>query len=268
MPATGQKLYMFDGTKTPRNLLQYKLMRGVTDFGQLEQFNMYESGYGFLFVLSGPEFCEKLAQQNQNYANLYENFKHILALEFKGIDGIENITSDTLDITDGISSLNILGKIQQQSASQVTFRFQERSGSPITKFISWYLTGIRDPRTQVKTYHGLVDQGYEPDYSKEIFTLLYINTDNTAKKVENAYLFLAAQPTQAETSIYNSEKGQIEFKEVSVEFNCFTVTGPQINTRAEQVLAKMNTVTQFTSTDGEFMYTGTDLIQPTDDVVQ
>lgn len=265
---TGNAMPMFQGTKTPRSLMQYKLMRGVTDFGQLEQFNMYESGYGFLFILSGPDFCERLASQNQDYQVLYENFKRIVELEFKGIDGIENITSDTLEITDGISNLNILGKIQQQSASQMTFRFFERSGTPITKFLTWYLTGIRDPRTQVKTYHGLVAQGYEPDYSKEIFTLLYINTDNTAKKVENAYLLLAAQPTQAETNIFNSEKGQIEFKEVTVEFNCFPVTGPQINTRAEAVLAEMNKETQFSSTDGTFLYTGTNLIQGTPGVVQ
>ena len=48
------------------DLRQYNLMYGVTDFSELEQFNMYESGYQFLKVIQIPKFIEELAKQMEN----------------------------------------------------------------------------------------------------------------------------------------------------------------------------------------------------------
>ena len=49
----------------------------------------------------------------------------------------------------------------------------EKSGTPITKLFDYYLSGIKDPRTQAKTYHGALDKGWitEPGLEKEVFTL-------------------------------------------------------------------------------------------------
>lgn len=46
----------FKGLKTPRELLNYNLMRGVTDFSNLKQWDLYEKGYPFLVVVSIPDF--------------------------------------------------------------------------------------------------------------------------------------------------------------------------------------------------------------------
>ena len=56
----------FKGLKTPRELLQYNLMRGVTDFSNLEQWDLYEKGYPFLCVVSIPQFLRDLAEQDDN----------------------------------------------------------------------------------------------------------------------------------------------------------------------------------------------------------
>lgn len=232
---------MFANLKKPKSLTQYKLMRGVTDFGNLNQFNLYESGYSFLIVCQIPKFMETLANQNTDFKNLVDNYVHILEYEFRGLDGIENITSDTLEITDGISNLNMISKVTEQSASTVSMRFFEKSGSSITKFHEAFLHGIKDPRTQIKRYHGLIDSGaLEAGYENEVFTFLYFVTDNTATQIEKAYLLLSAQPTSAETSIYNSEKGSIENKEITVEFNCYPVKGEKIYEKAKQMLDWMN----------------------------
>lgn len=257
---------MFEGTKKPKSLMQYRLYNGVTDFGDVGQFNQYESGYGFLFVLSIPRFIEKLAEENEYYAMLAENYKHILENEFKGLDGIDNITADTLEINDGITTVNMISKVNAQNGSQITMRFNEKTGTPITKFHQMFLEGIKDPRTQIKHYHGLIRKGkLSADYNNEIFTLLYINTDNTGLEVERAFLLLAAQPTTAELNIHNTEKGDIQNKELSVEFNCLPVNGKEIDIRAKKMLDWMNddrNPNRYIYNSDEFVYTGTDRIEP------
>lgn len=232
--------------KKPANLTQYKLMKGVTDYGQLEQFNLFESGYSFLVVCKIPKFLEELtkkdAKNESGLKSLIETYVHILENEFKGLDGIEDITTETLEINDGITTVNLISKVIQQSASTVNMRFTEKSGSTITKTHELYLRGIKDPRTQVKHYHGLLEDGTiaEAGYEHEVFTFLYFVTDNTARQIEKAYLLMCAQPSKAETSIYNSEKGTIENKELGFEMNCIPVTGEMVDKKAKEILDLMN----------------------------
>lgn len=255
---------MFDNLKQPVNLTQYKLMQGVTDFGNLAQFNLYESGYSFLVVVKMAKFMEVLAEENSGFRQLVDNYRHILEYEFRGLDGLENITSETLEITNGISNINIISKVNEQSASTVSMRFFEKSGSTITRFHEAYLQGIKDPKTQVKHYHGLIKSGkLEPGYENETFTFLYFVTDNTVTNIEKAYLLLSAQPTTAETSIYNSEKGSIENKEISVEYNCYPVKGELIYNKAKKVLDWMNNSenpNKLVVDSNNFNYTGIDSI--------
>lgn len=230
-------------SKKPRNLTDYKLMKGVTDFGQLEQFNLYETGYSFLVVCKIPKFLEELSKQDSSVLKpLIENYVHVLENEFKGLSGLDDMTVETLEITDGISTLNVIGKVTQQSASTVSMTYTEKSGSILTKVNELYLRGIKDPRTQVKHYHGLLEDGIidEAGYEHEVFTFLYFVTDNTARHIEKAYLLMCAQPTKAELSIYESTKGDIGNKELSMEFNCVPVTGEMVDKKAKEVLDLMN----------------------------
>lgn len=232
---------MFDNLKTPRNLTQYTLMQGVTDFGNLAMWNLYESGYSFLKVVSVPKFLEVLGEEDDQVSSILANYKHILEYEFRGLDGLDDITTETFELTNGISNLNVISKAVMQSASTVSMRFFEKSGTPITRLHELFITGIKDPRSMIKTYHGLIAKGkLDPGYENEIFSFLYFVTDNTAREIEKAYLLLCAQPTKAELSIFNSEKGTIEQKEVTAEFNCFPITGELVYAKAKAALDWMN----------------------------
>lgn len=255
---------MFDYLKKPKNLLQYRMFKGITDFGNTTQFDLFETGYSFLVVCKVPRFIEKLASKDSAVQELLNNYVAILENEFKGLSGIDNITADTSEISDGISTLNIITKVNEQSAATVTMSFTEKSGSTITKFHEYYLKGIKDSRSQARTYHGLLsntaESEIEPDYSNEVFTLMYIVTDNTYRNIEKAYLLMNAQITSAETSMYESTKGDISFKELSVEMNCFPVTGDEVNKRASDILAWMlNEENEFCVPleSDKFVYTGT-----------
>ena len=49
---------IFSNTLSPRPVTQFTLMRGVTDYTNLAQFDLYETGYSFLVSLQIPTFLD------------------------------------------------------------------------------------------------------------------------------------------------------------------------------------------------------------------
>lgn len=223
---------MKDFTKQPYTAESYADMRGVVDFGNLMQFAPYESGYSFVAVINPPFFVQKYCGTDSSLYNLQEAFIKIIEQEFKGLSGIDNITAETMDYSDGISTMSLLGKVTQPANSTISMNFTEKSGQLITKYISEYLRYIRDPRTEVKTYGGKINAGNAKNWSPahEVFNMLYIITDSTCYNIEKAFLLLNAQPTEASYSdLYNFDKGDISTKEISVSWNAFVQDGVYAN---------------------------------------
>ena len=253
---TGIGTSAFKGLKTPRELLKYNLMRGVTDFSNLEQYDLYEKGYPFLVVVKAPDFLMDLANLDPNGMGvIINNYIHILENDFRGIDNIENITGEASgEISNGIRSIQLINKVTKPSNSTFTMNYYERSGSILTKAHELYLTGIKDPDTQVKTYHGLIDRyvfgenhapgqnfsGSDPGPHRECFTFMYFMTDNTMTKVERAFLICAAQPTTANFSdLYDGNKGDIQFVEIGLSFNGFFINNDYVYQKAQAMLMAM-----------------------------
>lgn len=259
--ATNSVDNIFAGQITPRDFTKYTLGRGVTDFSLLKQFNMYEKGYPYLIVLKIPEMLDKLKNLNTDYGNLIANYIHLLEYDFKGLEGIEDMSADQTEINNGITKLDVITKVNWgQGSTDFSMKYQERQGSVFTRVNELYLRGIKDPRTQVKTYNGLLRPSTaggtaimdEAGYEHETFQFLYFVTDNTVRKIEKAYLIVSAQATEASTEMYNSEKGQIEFYETNVQYSGFPITGPAITQKATNFLDWINTNTVFE--DAKFGY--------------
>ena len=143
--------------------------------------------------------------------------------------------------SDGISELAGVGKVTEQSNSEVTMRFTEKSGSTITKFVKYYLSGVRDSRTQTKHYHGLIANGeMAMGFENEVFNMLYLVTDASGLQLEAAYLLANAWPNSAKTNIYNVEKGTIESAEIDLTFKCFVIQNEEVDKRAVKMLSTIN----------------------------
>lgn len=245
-------------TKRPYSLAQFTMMRGTIDYSNAQQFNFYESGYSYLIVLSRPKFIEMLADEDTEVANLLNLFCFVLENEFRGLSGLDDVTSEALEFTDGINTIATLGKSIQQSNAEITMQFTERSGAAMTRFIEYYLKGCKATRTQAKTYHGLIKNGkLAGGFENEVFNLLYMVSDNTLMGLEKAYLLVNAWPNKAQTSIYESEKGTIEMKQIDVTFICFVMDGEEVNRRALKMLAYINepgTVGKYTAINGSTDY--------------
>lgn len=261
-PSTVASTGVFKGLKTPRDLLSYNLMRGVTDFSNLKQWDLYEKGYPFLCVVSIPDFLADLAYEDPNIATIVNNYVHILENDFRGIDSIDGITGEPNgEISNGIRSIQLINKVTKATNSNFTMSFYERSGSILTKAHELYLTGIKDPDTQVKHYHGLIDRwvfngidsknhsASDPGPHRECFTFMYFVTDNTMTKIERAFLIAAAQPTTANfTDLYSGNKGDINFVELSLSFNGFFINNDYVYQKAHDMLLAMRNPSNVTST--------------------
>lgn len=234
---------MFEYTKVPKNLMAYNLMRGVTDFSNLAQFDLYETGYSALITVGRPKFLTVMASQDAGFKSLLESYERVIEYEFKGLTGIEDLTSDSSTIGNGITDINIITKVTRNAGGQVTMRYTEKSGGIITKVHEAYLRGIKDPITEVKRYNGFLDHpdiGGKAGYENECWTYLYFVTDNTFTQLEKAYLLCNCQPTTAPLNIYESERGDIQFKEIDLTMNCFAINSNMVDLCAKTFLDLMN----------------------------
>lgn len=271
---------IFDGTLSPNPVTSFTLFRGVTDYTNLAQFDLYESGYSFLILLDIPKFMDNLRAVSDEYKSLIDNYRHLIEYEFRGAQGIEDLTAETTPLSNGITDLNIITRVTEQGGTQFTMNYFERSGSVITKVNELFLRGVKDPRTQVKRYHGLLtgpltsrtssiesgtresDTGSKGDgkangtasmndkgYGYELFHFLLIITDNTAYNIEKAYILAACQPSMAHTSIYNVTRGEIQFQEIGVQYNGLPIPGRIVTAKARAFLNEINKYTCFDETD-------------------
>lgn len=224
-------------TIKPTDLTSYTALRGVVDFSNIAQFDQYETGYSFLTVISLPKFITECAKYDDSVKVMAASFKHLLEYNFRGLSGLPNITSNVSTITDGNNELQMINDVVRDTSIEVSSQYYETRGSLITKFTEYYLTGIKDPLSKAKTYHGLIQNGkLLPGIENEVFTMMYFVTDNTYLRIEKAYLLANAQLSQAETSMYDSEKGSISNKELSITFRCTPLTGTEIDKAAKSLL--------------------------------
>ena len=249
---------IFSDTMSTTDVQAFTLMRGVTDFSNLAQYDLYETGYSFLINLSIPKFLKNAKSLSDEYKKLINNYCHIIEYDFRGMSGIDDITSDTGALTNGINELNIITRVNEQGGGQFSMNYFERAGSTITKVHELFLRGIKDPRTQFKRYNGQIKgprgaagstnggkNTLNACYANEVFNYMLIVTDNTGFNVEKSYIIASAQPTSANTSIYQVERGQIGFSEIPVNMNGFPITGRVVNNKAAKMLTYINNATCF-----------------------
>ena len=256
--ATEDTTNIFSDTMSTTDVQAFTLMRGVTDFSNLAQYDLYETGYSFLINLSIPKFLKNAKSLSDEYKKLINNYCHIIEYDFRGMSGIDDITSDTGALTNGINELNIITRVNEQGGGQFSMNYFERAGSTITKVHELFLRGIKDPRTQFKRYNGQIkgprgaagstnggNNTLNASYANEVFNYMLIVTDNTGFNVEKSYIIASAQPTTANTSIYQVERGQIGFSEIPVNMNGFPITGRVVNNKAAKMLTYINQATCF-----------------------
>lgn len=231
---------MFENLR-PINKNAISDMRGLIDPSNLAQFNLYEGGYAIFKVLSIPYYLQLLCKKNKQYRTMIETYVNVLEQEFKGLDGLNNIEAETDEFTNNLTTIQMINKITYNAHSTFTLNYTEKAGAVLTRTNEFILTGIKDPKTGFKHYHGIIKDGTidldKVGFQSECFTFLYMITDNTGYRLERSYLIVGAQPTNAPlANLYESEKGNYEFKQVSMEYTGYALTGDAIDEKAKTYL--------------------------------
>ena len=93
------KYYMFKDLKTPADLQKYNLFRGTTDFTQLQQFELYESGYPYLVLVSTPKFLQVMAEKDENVVKSAANIPGVRTALVGTMNVYEIINHDSFIVT-------------------------------------------------------------------------------------------------------------------------------------------------------------------------
>lgn len=245
---------MFDAlTRSNSSIMDFRKPFDPTNLPALKR---YETGYSLFLVVDIPNCLAKLTEvetgevtkipYKSKYKNLITNYVQTLEKEFTGLQGLENITSETVDYEGKNEvSVSVINKTSEGLNPTITISYTEPYGATLTKVHELFLRGIDDTIIgRRKHYNGLIDDKIlAPSFENEVFTFLYIITDNTGLNLEKAYMLFNAQPTTAALGeLYNSEHGENEHKEVTCEFKCTAVTNEVVNAKAREILSALTGV--------------------------
>ena len=107
----------------------------------------------------------------------------------------------------------------------------------------------------------------EPGFENEVFTFLFITTDNTMREIENAVLLIGCQLKNADLSIYNYTKGDIGKRDITVTFSGYPVQSTYINKAAQGMMSYLLSADagarQIIVNSDEYQYTGTEHVAKT-----
>lgn len=193
------------------------------------------TGYGFIVWRKLPTWVTK------EYPDLREMHEKL----FRSFNGLQDIEMNTSAITEGFSNSEYQVATSAQNFQGFSMNFREYSGSPIRNSITHWVSGIRDPRTNLARY----PKEYGLEYSAKNHTgeLLYIMTrpdaDNASangKNIEFACLMTAVMPTRIPLSHMNYTAGSNDTPEIELSFTGVPIIGPKVDDLAVSELGRVS----------------------------
>lgn len=227
------------------------LFRGMlrTDNGNLADYDFMVGGYGYFFWVSGPMF---MRNEDSKGAAIWNRFKNLTEKGTTQFDGIQDMSVTTEDITGGIAgnSFKVATNMKDDFES-FTLKVYENNGSPIREGISYWLDGVRDPKTGFATYHGLLGESSDGKlpYGARNHTAeaIYIVTDPSGSEagIEYACLLTNIMPTKKPMAHLNMTHGDHPVVQMDLEFTANKYESTWINAQAKDILAKKKIIENY-----------------------
>jgi hypothetical protein len=148
------------------------------------------SGYAFIKWLRVPTWV----------TSVYPNFTAITEKNFRSFNGLNDIDMETFAVTEGFSGSENMFAGSARMFQGFSMSHREYSGSPIKNAYGHWVSGIRDPVTNIATYPA--EFGLEYTAANHTGELIYIMTrpdaNNTANSniIEFACLYSMVMPTK------------------------------------------------------------------------
>lgn len=197
------------------------------------------TGYAFIYWVDLPPWFD------DDYELKF--FRDISHRNFQSFSGLGDITLNTSQVTTGFGGreYSIANGIQVGN-TEFSITHNEYTGAVMTKMYDKWITMIRDKRTNVSLYpHAYKDDNGNPKYEyatrNHTGKLLYIMVRpdiNGKNAVENAFYYVNVLPTNVPLDTFNFHKGQQETPSVTISFNGFLESGPDVVKMAKSLLDK------------------------------
>ena len=200
---------------------------------QTLDFDPLVTGYAFIVWTKLPFWVDKT----------YQNFADMTQKNFKSFEGLSNIELQTAQYAHTFNANNYeyATTIQKQNTN-FTLKHQEFSGNPIKNMYQFWVTGIRDPETDIAVY----PRAFGCTYGAKNHTgeLMYIVTRPDANNVEDhnvefAAYYTAVMPTSVPIQHFNYQQGSHDSPEIEINFVGDLHIGPEVDNYAQEIL--MNT---------------------------
>ena len=187
----------------------------------LDQMTPYIPGISRIFMHRTPLFMEL------GFKDMTRQFKSLIETGAKAVGGIGDTTVNTTSIDGGFNgqSFDMISKTSDDS-NQLSMTVYEMAGSPVRVYLDTWVNGIRDSRSGVSHYHGLVEtpdkeasNGYIP-YSEKNHTaeFIYYTLDPTAHYLEYACMWAHCFPASVPKDHLNFTSGSREGVEMNLNF--------------------------------------------------
>ena len=207
----------------------------------------FVGGYAFIKWLHVPTWVEKE----------YPTFQALTEKNLRNFGGLNDIDMSTFAIQEGFSGSENMFAGGAQMFQGFSMTHREYSGSPIRNSYSHWVSGVRDPVTNIATY----PKTYSLEYSAKNHTgeLIYIVTrpdaDNTSNTsiIEFACLYTMVMPTRMHFSHLNFTAGTNDGSELEQTF----VGIPHISPAVDEIAAAQLSKLQYSFMNmGDFKYEG------------
>ena len=255
--------YMKKNTKDYRQLSYFIAGIDVTD-QNLDQLTPYIPGITRMFMHKEPYFMQ-IAFPDET-----DNFKSYIETGYKSIQGISDMTVGSEQIQGGWANQNyeVISTVTDDTDT-ISIGIYEQTGSPVREFLELWVTGVRDPRSGVAHYHGVVetpvynnnktDEGTNDvpsyaamgDYNSKAGQIwvpygeknhtaefVYYDLDPTAHYIEYACMFAHAFPKSVKKDHLNYSSGDRTPVEMTVDFAVMKYESRYINDLAIHYLIK------------------------------
>lgn len=193
-------------------------------------FDPLVTGYAIIKWVTIPKWVETIAP----------GFKELTEKNFKSFDGISDMELQTAAYahTYNGNEYNYATSITKNN-TEFTLKHQEFSGNPIKNGYQAWVTGIRDPRTDVATYPKIFDCDYAAanHTGKLLYIVLRPDVDNIDRKnIEFAAYFTNVFPTKVPLSHFNYSQNDHNSPEIDITFKATMHISPKIDEFAQKTL--------------------------------
>jgi len=198
-----------------------------------QHFDPLVTGYAFIYWTKIPSWVE----------SEFPQFKQMTQKNFLSFSGIGDWELNTEGIKEGFGTKehHVVTSING-GFNGFTLKHKEFSGSPIAKAYTYWVTSIRDPRTNIATYpktHG-VEYSIKNHSGELLYVVVRPDADNaSANIIEHASYWTNVIPKKVPFGHFNFESGSQQVVDIEMPFSAEVNISQKVTEYAKSKLEAM-----------------------------